>query len=84
MEKKEIEKKIKKKEIENNFEGNIENIDKIIEKLESGELSLDDSIKEYEKAMKLLKKSSDLLNIAEGKILKVFENNKDEIEFQEV
>ena len=38
-------------------------------------LSLTDSIKEYENAMKLLKKSSDLLNKAEGKILKVKEEN---------
>ena len=84
MEKKEVEKKSKKIETGNNFEGNIENIDKIIDKLESGELSLDESIKEYEKAMKLLKKSSDLLNVAEGKILKVIEKNENEIEFQEV
>jgi len=53
------------------FEFNINEIDMIIEKLESGELSLDESIKEYEKAMKLLKKSSDILNKAEGKIIKV-------------
>ncbi|MEG0516153.1 MAG: exodeoxyribonuclease VII small subunit, partial [Cetobacterium sp.] len=40
-----------------------------------GELSLDESIKEYEKAMKLLKKSSDILNKAEGKIIKVTSEN---------
>lgn len=38
------------------FEYNINEIDIIIEKLDKGELSLDESIKEYEKAMKLLKK----------------------------
>ena len=48
------------------FEANLENIDKIIEKLESGELSLENSIKEYEKAMKLIKSSSDILERAEG------------------
>lgn len=53
------------------FEYNINEIDMIIEKLDKGELSLDESIKEYEKAMKLLKKSSDILNKAEGKIIKV-------------
>lgn len=57
------------------FEDNLLEIDEIIERLESGELSLTDSIKEYENAMKLLKKSSDLLNKAEGKILKVKEEN---------
>lgn len=57
------------------FEDNLLEIDEIIERLESGELSLTDSIKEYENAMKLLKKSSNLLNKAEGKILKVKEEN---------
>ena len=57
------------------FEDNLLEIDGIIERLESGELSLTDSIKEYENAMKLLKKSSDLLNKVEGKILKVKEEN---------
>ncbi|MGY0394085.1 exodeoxyribonuclease VII small subunit [Fusobacterium sp. SYSU M8A802] len=59
------------------FEENLAEIDEIIEKLESGELSLAESIKEYEIAMKLLKKSSDLLNKAEGKVLKVVEKDED-------
>ncbi|WP_297598127.1 exodeoxyribonuclease VII small subunit [uncultured Cetobacterium sp.] len=66
------------------FEYNINEIDMIIEKLDGGELSLDESIKEYEKAMKLLKKSSDLLNKAEGKIIKVSsENNNISLEVEE-
>lgn len=64
------------------FEKNLENIDEIIEKLESGELSLENSIKEYEKAMKLIKSSSDILERAEGKIIKVSENDG-EITFEE-
>lgn len=64
------------------FEINLENIDEIIEKLESGELSLENSIKEYEKAMKLIKSSSDILERAEGKIIKVSENDG-EITFEE-
>lgn len=63
------------------FEYNINEIDIIIEKLDSGELSLDESIKEYEKAMKLLKKSSEILNKAEGKIIKVSSEN-DEIQLE--
>ncbi len=57
------------------FESNLNTIDNIINKLESGDLSLDESIKEYENAMKLLQQSSNLLNIAEGKILKVTEDS---------
>ena len=64
------------------FEANLENIDEIIEKLELGELSLENSIKEYEKAMKLIKNSSDILERAEGKIIKVSENDG-EITFEE-
>lgn len=61
----------------NSFEENLKNIDEIIEKIENGELSLDNSIKEYEKAMKLIKESSEILNEAEGKLYKVMEKNGD-------
>lgn len=75
----------KKSPKDDSFEKNLENIDIIIEKLESGDLGLDESIKEYEKAMKLLKKSSDMLNKAQGKVLKVTESlDSDEVEFEEV
>jgi len=68
----------------NTFEENLENLDKIIESLlESGELSLDDAIKEYENAMKLIKSSSKILNEAEGKLLKVIEKNG-EIDIEEI
>lgn len=65
------------------FEDNLLEVDEIIDKLENGELTLTESIKEYENAMKLLKKSSDLLNKAEGKILKVTEES-DNILVEEV
>ncbi|GLI56067.1 exodeoxyribonuclease 7 small subunit [Propionigenium maris DSM 9537] len=55
------------------FEENLMEVDEIIKKLENGELELADSLKEYEKATKLLKKSSELLEKAEGKIMKVVE-----------
>ncbi|MBR8700571.1 Exodeoxyribonuclease 7 small subunit [Fusobacterium sp. DD29] len=66
------------------FEENLKSVDEIIRQMENGELSLDDSIKAYEKAMKLLKASSDLLNQAEGKVLKVIEKNNGDIEVEEV
>ena len=63
------------------YEENIKQIDEILEKLENEELSLDDSIEEYEKAIKLIKDSEKLLEIGEGKVLKVLEKNgKIEIE----
>ena len=66
-----------------NFEERIVEIDDLIEKLENGELSLDDSIKEYEKAIKLIKESEKLLEAAEGKVMKVLEKNSEEIELEE-
>ncbi|MGL5123493.1 MAG: exodeoxyribonuclease VII small subunit [Fusobacteriaceae bacterium] len=66
------------------FENNLEDIDGIIDSLESGQLTLDESIKEYEKAMKLLKKSSDLLNKAQGKIIKVTKDFNEELVLEEV
>ena len=57
------------------YEENIAEIDKILEKFENEELLLDDSIAEYEKAFKLIKESEKLLEIGEGKVLKVLEKN---------
>ena len=57
------------------YEENIAQIDEILEKLESEELSLDDSISEYEKAIKLIKESEKLLEAGEGKVMKVLEKN---------
>ena len=57
------------------YEENIGQIDEILEKLESEELSLDDSISEYEKAIKLIKDSEKLLEAGEGKVMKVLEKN---------
>ena len=63
------------------YEENITQIDEILEKLESEELSLDDSISEYEKAIKLIKESEKLLEAGEGKVMKVLEiNGKVEME----
>ena len=57
------------------YEENIAQIDEILEKLESEELSLDDLISEYEKAIKLIKDSEKLLEAGEGKVMKVLEKN---------
>lgn len=57
------------------YEENITQIDEILEKLESEELLLDDSISEYEKAIKLIKESEKLLEAGEGKVMKVLEKN---------
>lgn len=67
----------------NTFEENIKNLDEIIENLESGDLNLNEAIKEYELAMKLIKSSSKILNEAEGKLIKIMEENGN-LKFEEL
>ncbi len=57
------------------YEENIKEIDEILQKFETESLSLDDSIAEYEKAIKFIKESEKLLEAGEGKVLKVLEKN---------
>lgn len=68
----------------NSFEANLEAIDEIIAKMETGELSLEESIQEYEKAMKLLKKSSEQLEAVEGKLYQVIKKQEGELEIEEL
>ncbi len=51
-----------------NFEETMQELEKIVQKLENGELNLDDSIKEFEKGMELSKCASKYLEDAEKKI----------------
>lgn len=65
------------------FEKALENIDEIISKLENESLTLAESIKEYEKAMKYIKTAKDIIDSAEGKLLKVIKDSNDEIQIEE-
>ena len=60
-----------------NFETNMEQLEKIVQELEKGDLNLDDSINKFEEGMKLSKSASDYLEKAEKKIT-VLINAKDE------
>ena len=51
-----------------NFEEMIENIEKIAKDLESGNLSLDESVKKFEEGMEISKECSKILEDAEKKI----------------
>jgi exodeoxyribonuclease VII small subunit len=50
------------------FEKSIAELDKIVKQLEKGELSLDESLKQYEKAMVLARKCQQVLNEAETRV----------------
>ncbi len=55
----------------------MQELEKIVQELEKGELNLDDSINKFEEGMKLSKSASDYLEKAEKKIT-VLINAKDE------
>ena len=60
-----------------NFEETIQELEKIVQELEKGDMNLDDSINKFEEGMKLSKSASDYLEKAEKKIT-VLINAKDE------
>ena len=59
------------------FEDKIEELDKIINELENGEIDLDDSINKYTKAMKLIKECDDELKNVEEKVNKIVSENNE-------
>ncbi len=60
-------------EKEKSFEENLNNLQEIVEKLQNGSLSLDDSLKSFEEGIKICKVLEKKLKDAEAKILKVSE-----------
>lgn len=59
------------------YESQLEMLEKIVEKMDSGEVSLADSMKDYEEGIKLCNKLYKTLNEAEGKI-KIISGNTEE------
>ncbi|KTD33908.1 exodeoxyribonuclease VII small subunit [Legionella israelensis] len=51
-----------------NFEKSINELESIVNQLEKGELSLDESLKQFEKGIRLARECQDVLNKAEQKI----------------
>lgn len=58
-----------KKEL--SFEENLEKLENIVKKLESGDTPLDDAIKEFNEAMKLANSCDEKLKSAEAAITKI-------------
>ena len=50
------------------FEENIEDLEKIVSELESGDLNLDDSVSKFEEGIKISKECNKILEEAEKKI----------------
>ena len=51
-----------------NFEENLQVLEKIVSELESGKISLDDSLKKYEEGVKVFKACKSLLSKTEKKV----------------
>ena len=60
---------------EKKFEDKIKELEEIIEVLENGDISLDDSIKKYTEAMKLVKEFDSELKNIETKVNKIVNEN---------
>lgn len=60
---------------EKSFEENLKDLEEIVTKLESGEVPLDDAIKEFTKAMELSKKCDQKLKKAEEAITKIVDKD---------
>jgi len=65
------------KEKENNFEANLKKLEVIVDKLESGDIGLEESVKLYEDGMKIKKICDKKLKDIEMQIKKIkIEDNK--------
>jgi exodeoxyribonuclease VII small subunit len=65
------------------YETQLEMLEKIVEKMDSGEVSLADSMKDYEEGVKLCNKLYKTLNEAEGKIKIISGNSEEEFSIKQ-
>ncbi len=66
--------------MEKTFEETIDELEKIVADLESGDLTLDESMKKFEEGMKASKHCTEILDKAEKKIVTVLEKNSKIVE----
>ena len=64
-----------------NFEDSLEKLEEIVNKLENGDVPLDEAIDEFKKAMDLVKLCENKLNSAEEAIAKIVQDNNEIVEF---
>ncbi|MBE8162658.1 MAG: exodeoxyribonuclease VII small subunit [Bdellovibrionaceae bacterium] len=58
------------------FEKKLEDLEKVVSKMEEGKLSLEDSLKQFEKGVKLSRECQDQLSKAEIKVQKLVAVNE--------
>lgn len=62
--------------MEKSFEEALSELEAIVKELESGNVNLDDAIKKYGEAMKLVKVCEDKIKNAEDMVVKIVKDNK--------
>ncbi len=68
--------------MENNFESQMEKLEKIVVELEKGDLNLDESVAKFEEGIKISKECNKTLEEAEKRIIILIKND-DEIKEQD-
>ena len=63
------------------FEESLEKLEEIVNKLENGDVPLDDAIDEFNNAMQLVKICNQKLSAAEESIAKIVKDNGDIVDF---
>ena len=63
----------------NNFESSLKKLEKIVTKLEEGNIDLDDSIKSFEEGVMLVKECQKRLSEAELKVEKLLDSGDSEL-----
>ncbi|WP_018625154.1 exodeoxyribonuclease VII small subunit [Kangiella aquimarina] len=66
-----------------NFESQLQELETIVEQLESGELPLDEALKVFEKGVKLSRQCQQLLADAEHKVTVLMDNQEQAFEVDE-
>ena len=62
------------------FEESLSHLEAIVKKLETGNLSLDQSLEEFQQGVKAYKDCNDMLNTEEGKVTLIREENGEVLE----
>ena len=64
--------------IKENFETSLVNLEKIVAELESGQLSLEDSLERYKNGIDLIKHCNKLIDKAEKEVVKLTKDFKED------
>ena len=71
-----------KKQADFNFEGALEQLEELVASMEDGELSLEDSLKAFEKGIKLTRECQTALKNAEQKVQVLLDESGEPEEFE--